>query len=89
MSHPDDTPAPQGLALSRDAWGRLVLELSPTATACRGGSRTRLPDQRPDRWIALCDAEGREIVCLETLDLLAPEARCVRRGGAARASSCR
>jgi hypothetical protein len=73
----DGTPTARGLALSRDAWGRLVLE-TPEGTRHVGVEAVRtFPISEPDRWIVLCDAEGREIICLETLASLAPEARAI------------
>jgi Domain of unknown function (DUF1854) len=65
------------LALSVDAFGRLVLE-TPDGARYEGVEPVRaFPLSEPDRWVALCDADGREVVCLESLAALAPEARAL------------
>ncbi len=65
------------LALSVDAFGRLVLE-RPGQPAVAGVVPVRtFPFSAPDEWISLCDERGRELVCLRRLADLNPEARAV------------
>ena len=72
------------LSLSVDAWGRLVVETSEGTRHVGVEPVHAFPISEPGRWIALCDAEGREIVCLESLDVLSPEARALVEGELAR-----
>ncbi len=68
-------PAVDGFGLSRDPWGRLVL-IDAQGRRHVGVEPIRaFPIHDPDRWISLCDAEGREIACVEDLAELAPPVR--------------
>ena len=63
------------LTFDRNAWGQLVLSL-PDGTQHSGVEPIRcFPLSDPTHAIALLDVEGREILNLPTLDLLAPAAR--------------
>ena len=75
--------------LSLDAWGRLVL-ITPRAAATSASSRSAPSRSRdPTRWISFCDAEGREVYCLRSLDGLDPRRETLaRRRDLARANSC-
>ena len=74
----------RGLALSVDAWGRLVLETAEGTRHVGVEPVHAFPISEPGRWIALCDTDGREIVCLESLDVLTREARALVEGELAR-----
>jgi ATP-binding cassette subfamily B protein len=53
--------------LHHDAWGRLVL-VDDDGHKFVGVEPIRsFPITDPDHWISLCDADGRELVCLENL----------------------
>jgi hypothetical protein len=68
-----EQPPAGGFQLRYDAWGRLVM-CTDDGQEHVGVEPTRLfPLSEPDRWIALCDSAGREIVCLPSLDHLSPE----------------
>jgi hypothetical protein len=59
--------------LSLDAQGRLVLA-TPDGSRHVGVEPVRaFPLSEPRRWVSICDPEGRELLCLESLDAL-PEA---------------
>src|SRR5262249_13788776 len=63
--------------LSHDAWGRLVL-VRADGRRHEGVEPVRcFPLSDPDRWIALCDAEGAELLVIEDLKRLAAEQRAV------------
>jgi hypothetical protein len=61
--------------LSHDDWGRLVL-IDAEGRRFVGVEPVRaFPISHPTRWISICDAEGREIVTLESLDEVSPSLR--------------
>ena len=63
--------------LEHDAWGRLVL-VDAQGVRHVGVEPVRgFPISDPDRWIAICDSEGRELVSVEDLALLAADVRRV------------
>jgi hypothetical protein len=63
-------PAIRELGLSHDAWGRLVL-IDPQGRRYIGVEPVRaFPITHPAAWISICDAEGREILSIESLDEL-------------------
>jgi hypothetical protein len=69
-------PAPQrDFALSHDSWGRLVL-IDADGRRFVGVDPVRaFPITHPRTWISICDAEGREVLAVESLDGLAPGVR--------------
>jgi hypothetical protein len=72
------TPAPaveRGFGLTHDSWGRLVLIDSDGRRFVGVEPVRAFPITHPGRWIAICDAEGREILIIESLDALAPALR--------------
>jgi hypothetical protein len=72
---PDGPCAARGFGLHRDAWGRLVL-IDAEGRRHVGVEPVRaFPLSDPQRWIALCSAEGREIACIEDLAQAAPAVR--------------
>jgi hypothetical protein len=74
---PDASTAPRPFGLVRDAWGRLVL-IDADGRRHAGLEPVRaFPLSDPNRFISLCDAQGREVVCVESLDDLAPATRQV------------
>ena len=61
--------------LSYDAWQRLVL-IDEDGRRFVGVEPIRVfPISAPQQWISICDAEGRELVCLEDLSQLQPQVR--------------
>jgi hypothetical protein len=77
VNEASSTPGGRTLALTRDAWGRLVLVMPDGARYVGVEPVRTFPLSDPDRWIVLCDAEGREVVCLDSLDSLGPEPRAL------------
>ena len=62
-----------GFRLNQDEWGRLVLT-DPEGRRQVGVEPVRgFPLTDPDRWISLCDADGREVLFIESMADL-PEA---------------
>jgi hypothetical protein len=78
MSDPEDprrAAIPHDFGLSHDDWGRLVL-IDAQGRRFIGVEPVRaFPISHPKNWISICDAEGREIVAIESLEELAPEVR--------------
>ena len=67
----------RGLNLRLDERGRLVLE-TPDGRRFVGVEPVRaFPITDPGRWVSFCDADGREVLCLESLEGLSPESRRV------------
>jgi hypothetical protein len=63
------------MSLTLDAYGRLVLT-DPAGERHVGVEPVRaFPLSDPTHWIALVDAEGHEVLCIESLDDLPPSAR--------------
>src|ERR1700693_5913532 len=72
---PTRVAASSGFGLSHDAFGRLVL-IDAEGRRFVGVEPVRaFPITHPTQWIAICDAEGREILAIESLDDLAPAVR--------------
>jgi hypothetical protein len=67
--------AERGFALSHDPWGRLVLIDSEGRRFVGVDPVRAFPITHPTRWIAICDAEGREVLTIDSLDDLAPALR--------------
>jgi hypothetical protein len=64
-----------GIALQRDTWGRLVL-IDAEGRRTVGVDPVRaFPYSDPDHWVSLCDADGREVLSIESLASLAPAVR--------------
>jgi Domain of unknown function (DUF1854) len=73
--NPKRPAAQRSFGLSHDAWGRLVL-IDAQGRRFVGVEPVRaFPITHPTQWISLCDAEGREILSLESLAELAPAVR--------------
>jgi hypothetical protein len=67
---------PSGLiSLYRDAWGRLILSNGPGSAPVPVVAVRAFPFSCPRQGVALCDADGREILWLENLDALSAELR--------------
>ncbi len=60
---------PEKASLSRELEGRLILEVDG-ATYRDIRSIRMFPISDPEHWIALCDKEGNEIVCIEDINTL-------------------
>jgi hypothetical protein len=63
----------RSLTLSLDERGRLVLQTAEGRRHVGVEPIRAFPISDPTHWITFCDAEGREILCLESLEGLAPE----------------
>ena len=60
-------PSSRDFGLSHDAWGRLVL-IDAEGRRFVGVEPIRaFPISEPGSWISICDAEGREVFCVESL----------------------
>src|SRR5262249_2202074 len=67
----------RGVQLALDAWGRIVLS-TPGGRRFVGVEPVRaFPITEPGGWVSLCDADGREVFCLRTLEGLDPNSRKV------------
>jgi hypothetical protein len=64
-------------ALTRDAWGHLVLIDSEGVRHGNVRAISMFPISDPEHWISLCDAEGRELVAIEEPDELPQDVRAV------------
>jgi hypothetical protein len=75
LSPAAERPRTPAFGLSRDPFGRLVL-IDAGGKRHTGVEPVRaFPISDPPHWISLCDAHGRELVCIESLDDLAPATR--------------
>lgn len=63
--------------LSHDAFGRLVLVDAQGQRHVGVEPVRAFPISNPENWISLCDAEGRELAAVETLDQLPQPTRQV------------
>jgi hypothetical protein len=73
--HGSEIKREAAFGLSLDAWGRLVL-INHEGERYVGVEPVRaFPISDPRRWISLCDNHGREVLCIESLDDLAPPIR--------------
>jgi hypothetical protein len=82
-SRPNDAPLAHtpfvrngspGVSFHRDAWGRLVMVDSDGERTVGVEPVRAFPYSDPDHWIAVCDAQGREVLCVESLSELGPTA---------------
>jgi hypothetical protein len=65
----------RGFSLSQDAWGQLVL-IDTEGRRHVGVEPVRaFPLTDPDRWIALCDPDGHEVLFIESMAELPEETR--------------
>jgi hypothetical protein len=65
---PKPIPSARGFGLSHDTFGRLVL-IDAEGWRFVGIEPVRaFPISHPTQWIVLCDAEGRELLTVESLD---------------------
>lgn len=63
--------------LARDSWGRLRLVDRDGLAHEQVNVVPLFPITDPERWIAICDAESRELACVIDPDKLAPDSRAV------------
>ena len=70
-------PSRVDFGLSRDPWGRLRLIDHDGRSHEQVNVVPLFPITDPDRWITICDADGRELVCFEDPKQLFPDARAV------------
>lgn len=72
---PSAKSAGRPFGLNLDAWGRLVL-IDADGKRHVGVEPIRaFPLSDPTHWVSLCDPQGREVVCIESLEELAPALR--------------
>lgn len=67
------------LSFRKNDWGQLVLTFADGAEHVGVEPVRCFPLTEPERWIAILDAEGREVLNLPSLDVLSPTAREVLR----------
>lgn len=73
-------PSLRPFGLSHDAWGRLVL-IDADGLRHVGIEPVRaFPITDPGLWVSLCDANGHEILCIESLEDLSPSLREILEG---------
>ena len=60
-----------------DGWGRIVLTTSDSGRHVGVDPIRAFPISHPDGFVSFCDLDGREVLCLETIDGLDPESRRV------------
>jgi hypothetical protein len=65
----------RGFSLSQDEWGRLVLIDSEGHQHVGVEPVRAFPLTEPDRWIALCDPDGHEVLFIESMDEVPGETR--------------
>jgi hypothetical protein len=63
--------------LEHDRWGRLVLISGDGERHCPVEPVRTFPISDPDRWIAICDSEGRELVGVADVNALPADLRGV------------
>ena len=74
---PPDSPPTGPFGLKHDEWGRLLL-IDASGRRHSGVEPVRaFPISEPGRWVSLCDAEGRELTCVEDLAELSDATRRV------------
>ncbi len=70
-------PEPRPFGLKHDEWGKLVL-IDADGVRHAGVEPVRgFPISDPDHWVSICDAEGREVACIEDIDALPEPMRTV------------
>jgi len=70
-------PGAGKFGLAHDAWGRLVMIDAHGERHVDVEPARAFPISDPEHWISICDAEGRELACVEDLADLAPSVRQV------------
>ena len=61
--------------LERDAWGQLVLIYADGRRLAGVEPARAFPISAPEGLLSICDAEGRELLCVEDVAALQPEVR--------------
>lgn len=76
---PDSTTptVPATFDLQQDAWGHLVLIDAEGKRHERVAPVRGFPLSDPGKWVSICDASGRELLCISDLAQLAPHVRQV------------
>ena len=67
---PQAAPPQSNFGLSHDPWGRLVLIDAEGRRKVGVDPVRAFPITHPRNWISICDAEGREVLAIESLDQL-------------------
>jgi hypothetical protein len=70
-------PDGRGLSVQRDAWGKLVLETRDGRRFVGVEPVRAFPITDPGSWVGFCDADGREVFALVSLDGLPAGSRAV------------
>jgi hypothetical protein len=63
------------LSFSRDAWGQLHLNDATDEQHINVTLTPLFPISDPHHWIAVCDADGRELACIADPEQLSPKSR--------------
>jgi hypothetical protein len=72
------TPTPNlDFRLDHDAWGRLVLTEASGKQSVGVEPIPSFPISDSERWISICDAQGRELLCVDDLAQLPEDVRRV------------
>lgn len=75
--HPGSNGHAAPVAVTRDAWGRLVYT-DPSGASNVGVEPVRaFPVSDPGRWVSLCDGHGKEVARIASLDGLPAETRAL------------
>jgi hypothetical protein len=72
---PQPAPPQRDFGLSHDPWGRLVLIDAEGRRKVGVDPVRAFPISHPRNWISICDAEGREVLAIKSLDELAEGVR--------------
>ena len=63
------------MQLSLDAWGRLIVSTADGRRFVGVDPVRAFPISDPTSWVSFTDEQGREVLCLRTLDKMDPESR--------------
>ncbi|MCC6126342.1 MAG: DUF1854 domain-containing protein [Pirellulales bacterium] len=72
---PAERLAERGFTLERDVFGQLVLTDADGRKWSGVEPARAFPISNPGQWVSLCDAEGREVLCIREFDKLSPDLR--------------
>jgi hypothetical protein len=74
---PTEQLAERGFALERDVFGQLVLTDADGRQLTGVEPARAFPISCPDEWLSLCDADGKEVLCIRELDKLPTDLRSI------------
>jgi hypothetical protein len=75
MKTPAEQLADRGFTLERDVFGQLALTDADGRQYSGVEPARAFPISCPEQWISICDADGREVLCVRELDKLPSELR--------------